>query len=190
MPAKIISPVELDRVLAYIDQASHQPARDRVMVLLGHRSGLRAQEVAGLTWSDVTDASGALAADVTVPPAIAKKGRPRTVPMHDALRAALTRLAVVSAQKPTNPIITGRDGKQMKPNAVCAYLARLYASAGLQGASSHSGRRSFLTQLARTANAHGCSIRDVQRIAGHAYLSTTEAYIELSASAADLVKSL
>jgi integrase len=53
-----------------------------------------------------------------------------------------------------------------------------YARIGLRGASSHSGRRTFVTRLAKTIMAKGGSRRDVQQLAGHASLSTTQRYIE------------
>ena len=54
----------------------------------------------------------------------------------------------------------------------------LYARLGLKGASSHSGRRTFVTEAARAIVSHGGSLRDVQQLAGDASLATTQRYIE------------
>jgi integrase/recombinase XerD len=67
------------------------------------------------------------------------------------------------------------------------HYQRMLDSFGHIGASTHSGRRTFGTKLARTANLHHCSLRDVQMILGHARLETTEAYVELSEDASSLV---
>ena len=69
-------------------------------------------------------------------------------------------------------------------------MSRLYEGAGLYGVTSHSGRRSFITALAREANKHGCSLRDVQNVAGHAFINTTEAYIDPSDKLTQLVRSV
>jgi integrase/recombinase XerD len=57
-------------------------------------------------------------------------------------------------------------------------FAEWYRKLGFVGCSSHSGRRSFITQAARKASLVGGSLRDVQALAGHASLSTTSRYIE------------
>ena len=56
---------------------------------------------------------------------------------------------------------------------------RLYASAGIQGASSHSGRRQFVTKLAD----QGINVRLVQSLARHKHLSTTQRYIDVNENA-------
>jgi len=73
---------------------------------------------------------------------------------------------------------------------LCVWFRNLYAAAGLQRCSSHSGRRTFITNLARVANKFGNSLVDIQLLAGHSDLKTTQAYIEPSASTAEMIASL
>jgi integrase/recombinase XerD len=78
----------------------------------------------------------------------------------------------------------------MKPNAVTQWFRRLYARNTFEGCSSHSGRRTFITNAARKASVFNCSLRDVQRLAGHSSISTTERYIEMSPNVGNLVASI
>ncbi len=68
-------------------------------------------------------------------------------------------------------------------NSVAHWFKRYYASLGFDGCSSHSGRRTFITGAARRVSEAGGSLRDVQQLAGHASLQTTQRYVEGSTDA-------
>lgn len=86
--AKIFSPRNLRRLPAVAGR-SRWPERDRLIVLLATRSGLRACEIARLTWAMVLTPDGAISATLDIRPSIAKRGSGRRVPMHLQLRKAL-----------------------------------------------------------------------------------------------------
>ena len=69
------------------------------------------------------------------------------------------------------------------PQAIVNLFSRWYRDLGFSGCSSHSGRRTFITNAARKISTVGGSLRDVQALAGHSNLSTTQRYIELHAEA-------
>ena len=193
--AKTLTPEQLVQVLDYVGKTSSTPLRDYALVLLSFKGGLRAGEMAGLSWRDVTDAFGAVRADAfEIPNGIAKKGHGRTVPMHRALYAGLVALKEMShkdATRGNKPVIGAViDGTRLSANSLQKYMSRLYSSMGLEGVTSHSGRRTFITRGLRLANQHGCSIRDVQNAVGHRYIDTTEAYIDPSANVGDLVNAI
>lgn len=193
--AKTLTTEQFSKVLQIVAEHSHHPLRDYAVLLLSFRAGLRVAEIAGLNWQDVTDVMGEVREDaLEVPARCAKNGRARTVPMHPALRATLIHLRasmLPEHARPLCPIVRSADNTtRICANTLQRYLGRLYASMGLNGVSSHSGRRTFITALARRANEYGCSLKDVQRIAGHADLSTTEVYIDVSEGAGRLVSSL
>jgi len=71
----------------------------------------------------------------------------------------------------------------MSPQAVVNLFWRWYRHVGIDGCSSHSRRRTFITNAARKISTVGGSIRDVQMLAGHSNLQTTQAYIEANAEA-------
>ena len=66
----------------------------------------------------------------------------------------------------------------MTARSVVNWFRAIYGSLGLQGCSSHSGRRTFITRTARLLSKTGGSLRDVQELAGHSSLTTTERYIQ------------
>ena len=66
----------------------------------------------------------------------------------------------------------------MRPIAIVCWFARAYRAIGLTGCSSHSGRRTFITRAARLVHKAGASLRDVQLLAGHRSLLTTQRYID------------
>ena len=161
--AKIITDKQVRAVLAELDTRRY-PLRDRVMFLLSIKSGMRAKEVASVTWGMLTDAEGEIA-DVIALENRASKGRGggRHIPVHPDLKTVLTALH--------------RDrGDKARPD-----MPVIHSDLGMVGCSSHSGRRSFITRAARKISEVGGSLRDVQRLAGHASLGTTARYIEADA---------
>ena len=151
------------------------PARDRVIVLLSLKAGLRAAEIAKLTWPMVTEPDGRVGLVISLQDAVAKKGSGRTIPLHPALRAALVRLR---RDSPGGPVIVSERGGAMRPSSIVNWFAIRYRKLGLDGCSSHSGRRTFVTRAARLVFRAGGSLRDVQQLAGHKSIDQTQAYIE------------
>jgi integrase/recombinase XerD len=75
-------------------------------------------------------------------------------------------------------VVRNSRGHRTNGKAIAQRFKRLYRSLGFEGASSHSGRRTFITRLAHKITAAGGSIRDVQQLAGHKSLGVTQRYIE------------
>ena len=178
--AKVLTPGDLRRLLALTNRSKF-PERDRVMVLLTVRAGLRAREAAGLKWSMVSDANGRIASMVEVRDVIAKRGSGRRVPMHPQLHKALATWRDQQAAEhllPDAVVIRSLKGGAMRAKSVVNWFIALCREAGLAGASSHSGRRTFITRAARAAHRAGASIRDVQMLAGHRSIETTQGYID------------
>jgi integrase/recombinase XerD len=98
--------------------------------------------------------------------------------MHSELRAALKALRSEQGSPVTGPVICSQRGGHMTPRSIVNWFAGLYAETRLDGCSSHSGRRTFITNAAKLVSRAGGSLRDVQELAGHSALTTTERYIE------------
>jgi integrase/recombinase XerD len=173
---KILSPVHLEDLLFFADHTRY-PVRNRVIVLLSVKAGLRAAEIAHLIWEMVVDPSGDIATTLELQDRVAKKGSGRVIPLHPDLREALIRLRE-KADDTNGPVIVSERSGPMRPVAVVTWFARAYRAIGLSGCSSHSGRRTFITKAARLVHRAGGSLRDVQVLAGHRSLLTTQRYID------------
>ena len=176
--ARVLTEAQIRAALAAVER-SRYPARDRAKILLSVRAGLRAKEIALAKWGYVMDAAGNLG-DAMHLPNVASKGANggRTIPLNKELRAALAALMAERKPEARDRIIHSERDAGMSPVAVQVWFHRLYASLGFTGASSHSGRRTFVTRVAKKIIEAGGSLRDVQELAGHASLSTTQRYIQ------------
>jgi integrase/recombinase XerC len=181
-PAKVLTAADLRRVLDHTSDC-RDAARSRVMVLLSFKAGLRAAEIAGLDWSMVLGADGRLADHLAIADRIAKNASGRRVPINVALRTALVLLRRQLGQTTQGPVMLSARGSHMTPRSIVNWFAQLYRELGFSGCSSHSGRRTFITQTARLLSKAGGSLPDVQKLAGHRALTTTERYIEVGRDA-------
>lgn len=178
--AKTLTKEELASVLAHID-TKRFAQRNRAMLLLTHLAGLRIGEVACLRWSDVVNQDGTVKEEIRLLPDMTKGRHARTVFINIRLREELQAFAdqakCVDRSYPFFPsqksIKTG-----FSANSLAQTVSMLYEGAGIQGASSHSGRRTFLTSLANK----GTAIHILKTLAGHRSIQTTAAYLYSSPS--------
>jgi integrase/recombinase XerD len=176
-PAKVLTPGEVRRLMASTTSRRHG-LRDRALVTLSFKAGLRACEIAGLDWSMVLGPDGRIGNSIEVAGDIAKNGRGRRLPLHPELKSVLSSLHVNQCHPRSGPVIRSQQGDHMTPKSVVNLFRDLYRGVGLEGCSSHSGRRTFITRAARIVSRAGGSLRDVQELAGHRSLNMTERYIE------------
>jgi integrase/recombinase XerD len=173
--AKILSDDNLKDLLLFAETSRHR-LRNKVIVLLSEKAGLRAGEIAHLAWAMITDPSGAIGTVLELPDYAAKKRSGRIVPLHEDLRTALA--AWRSVTQSDGPVIVSERGGPLTPQSIVVWFANAYRMIGLNGCSSHSGRRTFITRAARVVHRAGGSLRDVQLLAGHRSIHTTERYID------------
>ena len=146
------------------------------MILLSAKAGLRAGEIAKLTWPMVVDAQVRIARQIEPHDAAANKQSGRTIPLHPRLMRLLQRLHKQHGAH--GCVIQSERGEALRPGSVVNWFARLYRELGFEGCTSHSGRRTFITSAARLVFKAGVSLRDVQQLAGHRSIEHTQAYIE------------
>lgn len=173
--AKILSKAQLSDLLLYASCTRH-PDRNRLIVLLSAKAGLRAGEIAKLTWDMVLEPGGGVSSAIELRDHAAKKQSGRRIPLHPRLRQALATWRNMTGG--TGPVIRSERGQAMRPISIVIWFARAYREIGLEGCSSHSGRRTFITRAARLVHKAGGSLRDVQLLAGHRSIQTTQRYID------------
>jgi integrase len=173
--AKILSQFDVIDLLTFADCTRH-PIRNRVIVLLSAKAGLRAGEIANLTWDMVVDGGGQIGNVIELRDHAAKKGSGRLIPMHPDLVDALSAWRKISTG--SGHVIRSQRGGRMTPLSIVVWYNRAFRDIGLNGCSSHSGRRTFITRAARLVHKAGGSLRDVQLLAGHRSILTTQRYID------------
>jgi integrase/recombinase XerD len=173
--AKTLTQQELRRVLDYIATRKHS-IRNRALVLTSFLSGMRVGEIASLRYSNIVSSDGTIKNEIHLTAEQTKGNEGRTVFVNDRLRKELE--CYISTHKPTNSNSkffysqkSTSDG--FTANTLTQYFHYLYKRVGIDGASSHSGRRSFATNIA----SRGVGIRVLQKLLGHKNIQTTSVYI-------------
>ncbi len=174
--AKTLTPAEIDQVLQCIAPRSYA-MRNRVMFLTGLWSGMRVGEIASLSVGDVRNTDGSVRAEIRLTADQTKGRQPRTVFLPQKLRVELQTYLDLRGQVPaTNPLFITGGRKPFSANLMAQHFHYLFKHAGIAGASSHSMRRSFITNLANK----GISVRVLAEISGHRSIAVTQKYIDVN----------
>ena len=183
--AKTLTQKQIEVALSYLATTRHG-LRNQVIFLLSTKAGLRAKEIAGLRWSMV-DATGQVGTTINITNAVSKGNNGgRSVPINRDLKQHMVQLFDQVSRHArfdvhAAHVVTTERAGFAKAQSVVNQFAKWYSELGFVGCSSHSGRRTFITNAARKISTVGCSIRDVQLMAGHSNLNTTQRYIEVDA---------
>ena len=173
--AKTLNDRQIKAALAYLNTTRH-PDRNRLIFLLSCKAGLRAKEIASLTWSMLTDSEGELTGQIVLPDSASKGKSGRTIPIGKLLLTAVCKMTI-----PDNldkRVLISERGNAMSAQVIKCWFGRIYKEMNFNGCSSHSGRRTFGTNSARKAVEAGCSMREVQKLMGHKTMAMTQLYID------------
>jgi integrase/recombinase XerD len=164
----------MKRLLAVIADGRHA-ARNRLAVMLSHYAGLRVGEIASLDFANVVNNDGAIREELRLNPSQTKGGISRTVFMNKRLQREIGMYLESLSALPAGdtPLLSTQKRKAFSANTLCQLFGELYRKAGIDGATSHSGRRGFITKLAHS----GVSAKVIMELAGHKHLTTTQRYI-------------
>jgi integrase/recombinase XerC len=182
--ARDLTPKDVQRLLDHVASEGRNQTRNRLMVLLSVYSGLRASEIANLRWRMVLDQEGSVSDVLTLENSAAKKLSGRLIPLKAEVRDSLIDyLAEIGNIDPNGYILMSQQSGRLQPQSIINWFRSVYSQIGLEGASSHSGRRYFVTIAARKIFEAGGSLRDVQDLAGHRSIATTQLYIARNSEA-------
>ena len=174
--AKTLTAQELRQALGHVALSKHA-LRNRAMLLLTHYAGMRVGEVAALRVGDVLDAAGNVRSELRLEAHQTKGQVGRTVFVNDRLQKELAAYArTLRSKDSTGPFFVTQKRTGFSANTLTQHFGELYARAGLEGATSHSGRRTFITSLA----SQGVSVRVLAALAGHRSIQTTQRYIDVN----------
>jgi integrase/recombinase XerD len=181
--AKILSKTQVEAVLGYLSKTRY-PIRNRVIFLLSVKAGLRAKEIACLNWEMLSDAEGEIGSSIHLVNQASKGRSGRIIPHNKELQSALIELRSWNNRlKRSSFVVATERAEKTSAAAITNLFGNWYSDLGFIGCSSHSGRRTAITAWARRISTVCGSLRDVQILAGHSALTTTQRYIEGSGDA-------
>jgi integrase/recombinase XerD len=180
--AKTLSKGQVEAVLAYLAK-TRWPTRNRLIFLLSTKAGLRAKEIAHLTWWMTNDSQGEVGRAMCLLDSASKGKSGRMIPLSEEVRDALIQYRDEVKSVAGKYVISTERSLQTSPQAIVNMFQRWYRHLGFVGCSSHSGRRTFITNAARKISTVGGSLRDVQMLVGHSNIRTTQGYIDANPDA-------
>lgn len=182
--AKILSTKQQELVINYLS-STRNSKRDLVIFMLSIKAGLRCIEMSNLRWENILTPEQTIGTTLHLTNAMSKGDTGgRIIPLNTQLRDALITLWELTKHKdPTRHIIATERSRQTSSQVLVNKFRRWYNEINLIGCSSHSGRRTFITNTARRISTVGGSLRDIQTLAGHRSIQTTQRYIDVDTDA-------
>ena len=180
--SKVLTEKQIETMLAYVS-SRRNGARNRVILQLSVKAGLRAKEIACLKWAMLLNADGVVGDAIHLTNIASKGASGRVIPLNKALKESLLHLWQLETDRSDfdrheSHVIRSERSPRTSAQAVVNMFQRWYRDLNYVGCSSHSGRRTFITNTARKISLVGGSLRDVQSLAGHSNLQTTQRYID------------
>ena len=175
--ARVLNALEMKRLLAVIEAGKHA-GRNRIAVMFSYLAGLRVGEIAQLKVSDVYQKDKTIRDQIFLPAGYTKTNDARLIFVSKKLKKELADYSKGNAfpGSRSRPLLMTQKDTAFSPNTLCQLFGELYKRAGIDGASSHSGRRSFITKMAH----NGISPKVIMTLAGHKHLGTTQRYIDVN----------
>ena len=174
----VLTEKQVKQLLSSTKMTRHS-TRNRLIVILSYYVGLRACEICSLTVGDVLDGEGNIKDTVILKSHQTKGNKSNSVYLSDTVKDEIRKYFSEYSYLVTlkqSSLLQSQKGGGFSSMTIQHLFKKLYKSIGLDDCSSHSGRRTMITQLAEK----GISVRVIQEIARHSDLSTTQRYIDVS----------
>jgi integrase/recombinase XerD len=157
--------------------------RNQTIFLLSVKAGLRSKEISELKWSEVLNSAFELDEVISLTNKTSKGNSGRLIPIHKSIKTNLIEMLKEEKKKsnfdPTTQTIIKTERKSSTSSqSIVNMFQTWYKRLGLIGCSSHSGRRTFVTETAKRISLVGGSLKDIQMMVGHSSLQTTQMYID------------
>ncbi len=175
--AKVLLDAEIKRLLIFIANGRYAE-RNRFIVVLSYFAGLRVGEIASLRYGEVFDADGKVKVQIRLKAENTKANEARTIFINAKLKKEAEQYlkSLNDDYDASDPLLMTQKRTAFSANTLCQLFKELYSKAAIDGGSSHSGRRWFITRLAHS----GVSAKVIMTLAGHKHLSTTQRYIDVN----------
>lgn len=190
--ARVLNENEFKRLLV-IAGAGQFPARNIAIIYCSFGLGLRAKEIASLKVSDIFDEELTIFDEVNLTRSMTKGEKQRHIYIdNNKIITALSRHVVAMKEQEKScfrydgPLFKTQRKEKFHPDVLQKWFRKLYDKAGIVGASSHSGRRTFITRLIE----HGADIKTVSHLAGHSSITTTAGYVQTNPNTLKRVASM
>ena len=185
--SKVLNKQQIEFVSTYL-RSKRNGLRNQTIFLLSVKSGLRAKEISQLSWREVLNSEGAIDTHISLTNQSSKGNSGRCIPLHKLVRRNLAEMYEYQSMfryfdPKTSFVIRTERSPFTTSQTIVNMFQKWYSTLGLIGCSSHSGRRTFITETAKKISLVGGSLRDIQMMAGHQSLQTTQRYIEADSEA-------
>ena len=157
--------------------------RDETIFLLSVKSGLRSKEISLLSWKMVSKSDETIDDFINLPNSSSKGNGGRIIPLHKDIKENLNFMLeehrkLYGFDQNKSFIVRTERTPFTTSQTIVNMFQKWYGKLGLLGCSSHSGRRTFITETSKKISLVGGSLRDIQMMVGHQSLQTTQRYIE------------
>jgi len=181
--SKILTDKQVKTMLFHLG-TTRMPIRNQLIFLLSAKSGLRAKEISQLKWSMVVNPDGIIGDTIHLTNSASKGKSGRVIPLNKDVKDLLVKLSEDENKRHdydvnSSFVIRTERSKSTSAQSIVNMFSNWYKDLGFVGCSSHSGRRTFITNLSKKIALVGGTLRDVQSLAGHSNLQTTQRYIEV-----------
>ena len=180
--SKVLNKSQIEMVSTYL-RSKRNGLRNQTIFLLSVKCGLRSKEISKLSWKEVCNSDGEVDNHISLTNRSTKGLSGRTIPLHKDVRSNLIELLnehrKFSYFDIDNSFVVRTERSPFTTSqTIVNMFQKWYRILGLVGCSSHSGRRTFITETSKKISLVGGSLRDIQMMVGHSSLQTTQRYIE------------